>query len=53
MPKANNAENNNKLQPTFRSANPAKVRAHNFYTTSKSTDNSQQSGFGEKKTTQK
>jgi len=53
MPRANNAENNNKLQPSFRSTNPAKVRASNFYTTSKTTDNRQQPGFGQTKTTQK
>jgi hypothetical protein len=53
MPVANNAENNNKIQPPFRSANPAKVRSINFHTTTKSTDDRQQPGFGEKKTTQK
>jgi len=51
MPKANNAENNNKQQPTFRSSTP-KVRASGFYATSKKTDDRQQPGFGERETTQ-
>jgi len=52
MPRANNAENNNTIQPTFRSATP-KVKASGFYTTAKTTDDRQQSGFGQETSTHK
>lgn len=53
MPRAGNAENNNVQQGSFRDANPAKVRARNFYSTSKTTDDRQQSGFAEERATHK